>query len=195
MGSENEWVDLIKKGDHSAFEQMVGKYKNRVFNTIYSVMGDSQEADDIAQEVFVKVYFSINSFKGKSSFATWLYRITVNECIDALKKRKNKTVSIESSFSKDDKGAIKDILQGNEDSIEKQMISKETQKIITNLIFSLPEKYSLIVILKDIENLSYKEISQAMNISMDKVKVYLFRARQSLKQKLESCGEANLNGL
>jgi len=195
VNSDIELIDLIKKGNHAAFEQIVTKYKSTVFNIIYSVTGDISEADDISQEVFAKIYFSINSFKGKSLFSTWLYRITVNECMNAINKKKHKTISLDAEFLEKNDGTIKDILHDNEEDIEKQIMRKETQEFVRNLILSLPEKYRIIITLKHIENLSYEEITKAMNVSMDKVKIWLFRARQNLKEKLvqfKEVGEGEL---
>ena len=87
MEEDLELLGRFKKGDQHAFEFLVRKYKSTVFNTIYSIIGNTQEADDITQEVFLSVYTKAGSFKGESSFSTWLYRITVNKCVDELRKR------------------------------------------------------------------------------------------------------------
>lgn len=189
MVSDIELVNSAKKGDHPAFEQLVSKYKGTVFNIIYYITRGNEDADDIAQEVFLKIYFSLHQFRGNSLFSTWLYRITVNECLDEMKKRKYKTVSIEDNVFENNEGAIKYLLESKEDTAEKQLINRETREFVRRLIISLPDKYRLIITLRDLEDLSYTEISGIMNISMDKVKVWLFRARQKLKEKIESCKE------
>jgi len=184
MEEDFELLAKFKKGDQQAFELLVRKYKTTVFNTIYSIMGNAQEADDIAQEVFLKVYTKADSFKGKSSFATWLYRITVNRCVDELRRRKNKIISYETEFNQEEKLKLKDVLASRGNDITEKLRQKELQDIIQKAVNSLPEKYRIILTLKEIEGLSYKEISQIMKISLAKVKIWLFRARQKLKGKL-----------
>lgn len=184
MEEDFELLAKFKKGDRQAFELLVRKYKTTVFNTIYSIMGNAQEADDTAQEVFLKVYTKADSFKGESSFSTWLYRITVNRCVDELRRRKNKIISYETEFNQEEKLKLKDVLASRENDITEKLRQKELQDIIQKAMNSLPEKYRIILTLKETKGLSYKEISQIMKISLAKVKIWLFRARQKLKGKL-----------
>lgn len=184
MEEDFELLAKFKKGDQQAFELLVRKYKTTVFNTIYSIIGNAQEADDIAQEVFLKVYTKADSFKGESSFSTWLYRITVNRCVDELRRRKNKIISYETEFNQEEKLKLKDVLASGENDITEKLRQEELQDIVQKAMNSLPEKYRIILTLKEIEGLSYKEISQIMKISLAKVKIWLFRARQKLKGKL-----------
>jgi len=184
MEEDFELLTKFKKGDQHAFELLVRKYKTTVYNTIYSIIGNAQEADDIAQEVFLKVYTKAGSFKGKSSFSTWLYRITVNKCLDELRRRKNKIISYETGFNEEEKLKLKDVLASREKDSTEELIQNELQDIIQKAMNSLPEKYRIILTFKEIEGLSYNEISQVMKISLGKVKIWLFRARQKLKEKL-----------
>jgi len=184
MEEDFQLLAKFKKGDQHAFELLVRKYKMAVFNTIYSIIGNAQEADDIAQEVFLKVYTKVGSFKGKSSFSTWLYRVTVNRCVDELRKRNNKIISYETEFDEEEKLRLRDILAGKEGNITEGLIKEELEVIVQKAMNSLPEKDRVILTLKEIEGLSYNEISKIMKISLDKVKIWLFRARQKLKEKL-----------
>jgi len=184
MEEDFELLAKFKKGDRQAFELLVRKHKTTVFNTIYSIIGNAQEADDIAQEVFLKVYTKAGSFKGKSSFSTWLYRITVNKCVDELRKINNKVISYETEFNEEEKLKLKDVLASKEKDSTEELRQKELQDIIQKAMNSLPEKYRIILTLREIEGLSYNEISQIMKISLDKVKIWLLRARQKLKEKL-----------
>lgn len=184
MEEDLELLGKFKKGDQHAFEFLVRKYKITVFNTIYSIIGNTQEADDIAQEVFLKVYTKAGSFKGESSFSTWLYRITVNKCIDELRKRNNKIISYETEFGEEEKLKLKDVLASKEADITEELRQKELQDIIQKAMNSLPEKDRIILTLKEIEGLSYNEISQIMKISLAKVKIWLFRARAETKGEI-----------
>ncbi len=185
MDEDVELLESFKKGNYQAFERLVTKYKRKVFNTIYSIIGNVNEADDVAQEVFLKVYYSMSSFEYKSLFSTWLYRITVNKCLDELRKRKNKVISLENELSQDEVFRIKDILQDKQDNVVEKVIRNELQEIIWKVLNSLPKNYRLVLTLKEIDNLSYKEISQIMDISINRVKIWLFRARRKLKEKLK----------
>lgn len=189
METDRELIEAFKKGDQEAFAQLITKYKQTVFRAIYSLVPRQAEADDLAQEVFLQVYDSIDSYKYKSAFSTWLYRITVNKCYYELRKKK-RHVSLEAELS-DTAGKhegealkMKDLLVDDQESAEDRMINKETQELVRKLLGTLPEKYRMILTLKEIENLSYLEIARIMDISMDKVKVWLFRARLQLREKL-----------
>jgi len=184
MEEDFELLAKFKKGDEQAFELLMRKYKMAVFNIIYSIIGDADEADDIAQEVFLKVYTKAGSFKWKSSFPTWLYRITVNRCLDELRKRKDKFISLETEFDQDEELKLKDVLASKEEDVTEKLRRKELEDIIQKAMNSLPQRDRIILTLKEIEGLSYKEISQIMKISHGKVKTWLFRARQKLKGKL-----------
>ena len=185
MDNDIDYLEAFKKGNHQAFEKLVSKYKDIVFNRAYSIVGNIHEADELSQEVFLQVYYSAGSFKYKSSFSTWLYRVTVNKCLNELRKKKKRTVSLEDELNEEEELKIKDVLRSSEESIENKMLREEQRKIIRKILSSLPEKYRLILTLNNIENLSYKEISEELGISIDRVKIWLYRARQKLKERLE----------
>jgi len=186
MHEDTELLELSRQGDHEAFRQLVIRYKGRVFNAIYSVMGDAAESEDIAQEVFLKVYRYLGSFRHKSSFFTWLYRITVNECMDRLRKKsREKTVSLHAGLSREEQLKIEDVLQDKKQGAEDEMTGKELRGIVMKILGELPEKYRLILTLREIEGMSYDEIAQAMGISVACVRITLFRAREKLKEKIE----------
>lgn len=184
MDEDSQLVESFKRGNQKSFEHLVRKYKTTVFNTVYSMLGNTAEAEDTTQEIFLKVYSSLGSFKSKSSFSTYLYRITVNKCLDKLKKRKNQPISLENELNEEEQLRLKDIFSSDEKNIEDEIDRKELQETIRKILNSLPEKYRLVLTLKEIEGLSYKEMARIMKISVNKVKVWLFRARAKLKTKL-----------
>lgn len=186
-----ELIELFKKGDVQAFEQIVVKYKAKIAGTVYSIINSSQDVEDVVQDIFLIVYKSIHSFKGNSSFSTWLYRITINRCFYELKKRKHKVSSIEDYLNEEETLQISDILRSPEENLEDKIINDELRTTIHKILDTLPEKYRIIFILKNINGLSYKEIAQTMNISMNKVKVWLFRAREKLEDRLRPYLSAN----
>jgi RNA polymerase sigma-70 factor, ECF subfamily len=188
-----ELVESAKNGDHRDFERLVTKYKSMVFNVVHSFTGNYQESEDISQEVFVKAYFALDSFQYKSSFSTWLYRVTVNQCLDTIKKKKRRNLSLESDLNTNDATALKNIANDRRDNVEDAATNNELQGFIQKALDSLPGEYRIATILKEIENLSCKEIARIMNASVGKVKTLLFRARGMLRTKLtpfyESGGE------
>ncbi|MCL2334506.1 MAG: sigma-70 family RNA polymerase sigma factor [Endomicrobia bacterium] len=185
MLSDSELVRFSKDGRLEAFESLITKYKDRVYNIAFSFCANAAESDDIAQSVFVKAYANIGSFEEKAAFSTWLYRITVNECYTALKKRRTNVLSLDAEISNAEDISLADILADAKADIEKAMVSSETQNMMRKSITELPDKYRIILTLRDIEDMSYEEISRIMKISQDKVKVWLFRARNKLKQIIE----------
>ncbi|MBU0600745.1 MAG: sigma-70 family RNA polymerase sigma factor [Elusimicrobia bacterium] len=177
-------VEAFKNNDQQAFEQLVSKYKSNVFKTIYSVIGNQQEADDIAQEVFLKVYSYLGSFKFQSALSTWLYRITYNETIDYIKKHKNRFVSLDKEINEGEVLTVGDLLHDTGLSVENQMLVKEVQSRVRSTISSLPKKYDMVLTMVDLNNLSYNEAAEIMNISVNKLKVWLFRAHKMLMNKI-----------
>src|SRR3989339_189637 len=141
-------VKAAQANDDGAFEQLVTRYKTGIFKIIYSVIGQplgAREADDIAQEVFLKVYSHIGSFKFKSAFSTWLYRIAYNECISHLKRKKNKFISLDSILGEDESLKLQDVLRDKSLGIENAEAVKELQSLIRAAINSLPEKFALVL--------------------------------------------------
>lgn len=153
------------------FEKLVNQYASRVSNIIYQMLGSPNEVDDLAQEVFIKVYQHLKYFRKESKVFTWIYRITVNTVWDYLRKQKyRKTVPLEGiePTHTDTNGELKELLSAE--------------------IKRLPIKYRTILILKDIEGLSYKEISNILRCRIGTVESRLFRAREALRERLEKTG-------
>lgn len=176
-----ELIERIKQGDNGAFEVLVNQYSARVSNTIYHILGISSDVDDLAQEVFIKVYKHLDNFNQKSKFSTWLYRITVNTVYDYLrKKRHRRTISLE-ELEPEEPGRFTALPE----AVTGQAEQNELQKLLHKLIQELPVKYRTVVILKDIEGLAYNEIAGIMKCSLGTVESRLYRARMALRDKLK----------
>jgi len=188
IDTDLELIKSFKDGDQSSFVELVKKYKDRIYRLVYSIIHDRHEADDITQEVFLKVYFKINKFKENSSFFTWMYSIAVNECRHSLRKRKRTFISLDTPLSDDDAVGLGDILKSCEKDIESQLVEEEQIKLLKTLIDTLPDKYKTIYILRNIDGLSYREISEILSISAEKVRVWLFRAREKMDEKIRALG-------
>uniref|UniRef100_A0A7C6E959 RNA polymerase sigma factor n=1 Tax=candidate division WOR-3 bacterium TaxID=2052148 RepID=A0A7C6E959_UNCW3 len=160
-----------------AFEQLVMKYQHSVLNTIYRYIGNYNEAEDIAQNVFIKVWHKIKTFKKKAKFSTWLYRIVVNQCLDyQRKKKKEGTVSLDDKLSEE---KIPESL-----TVELDSEQKKKSAIIKQAINELPANQRIALILSKYENKSYQEIADIMGISLGAVAALISRAKESLKTKL-----------
>lgn len=167
------------------FENIYNEYKNKIYHYLVYLIGES-EAEDITQEVFLKINKGLNSFNGKSKISTWVYRIANNSAIDFMRSNKNKKKNdyfSEEDLTNEDK-AIKE--NKKVPTIEKQIIETEMNECIRMQINKLPENYKSVLILSDLEGLKNKEIAEILNLSIDNVKIRLFRARAHLKKILET---------
>jgi RNA polymerase sigma-70 factor, ECF subfamily len=174
--------------DNAAFDQLVLKYKDLVMNVCFRFMRNNAEADDCAQETFVKVFRSLHKFRFESSFSTWLYRIAVNTCKTRLcsqeYRRSKYAVSIDKQIETEE-GSVQFEIADKALSPRASMENKDRAVIIQEAINSLPEEQKTVVILRDIEGLSYEEISKISGYNLGTVKSKLARARQELKNKLK----------
>lgn len=180
-------ADLIKAfraGNADSFEILVNKYKDRVFNLCYRFLGDYQEAEDASQDVFVKVYNALNKFRFRSSFYTWLYRITVNTCKNRINSLAFKKVKKNVRLENNEISGLTEISdEGNNPAI--QLEKNERIKMIQHAINTLPQGQKTMIILRDIEGLSYEEISDITGKRPGTVKSRLSRARLDLSKKLK----------
>jgi RNA polymerase sigma-70 factor (ECF subfamily) len=174
MNDDIIYIAQFLGGEGQGFDMLVKKYQNRVLNIVYSLIGQDRESEDIAQEVFLKVYHNLSSFKQHSKFSTWLYRITVNTAYDFLRKRKN-IVSTDKVIEEK---------ENNPENYYDRLIARERKTIVQKAIERVPLKYRTAVILKDIEGLSYIEISDVLHCSIGTVESRIYRARQALKEEL-----------
>lgn len=179
---EHKIVDKAKKGDKAAFEQLVKLYSKYVYTTAFFMMRDTHDAEDISQEVFVKVYLSLKNFRGLSSFKTWVRKMTINTCIDKLRiksKTADKKVGLESFES-----SYEIIFPSFNHNIEKNFLTRETLKEVLNIIVKMEESYRIPLILRDLQDYSYREISILINKPIGTVKTNIHRARKIIKDKL-----------
>ncbi len=175
-----ELVAKIKKGDMDAFDELVNSYSGRVANIAYSLLSDREDALDVAQEVFIKVHRSIDSFRGESSVSTWIYRITKNVCTDILRKRKSNIISLDNDDENEPKTEIAD-----ESTAPEQVAERNAQiKAVQEAISQLDDNMRIIITLCDINGLSYDETAKILNCPMGTVKSRLYRARKNLRKIL-----------
>lgn len=181
-------VERAKRGDVQAFEQLISQYEKKVFNTAYRLTGNYEDAADVAQEAFLRAYSSIPEFRGDSSFATWLFRIVHNACLDELRKRKRQRMtSLDEPVAGEDgemdrQLAVADAADNPEQALERV----EVQRTVQESISALDEEYRVVVVMRDIQGYSYNEIADALGINLGTVKSRLNRARNALKEMFGS---------
>ncbi len=184
--NEELLVSKAKAGDVAAFEQLIEAYQKKVYNLALRMTGNQEDAADLAQEAFIRVFRSISGFKEQSSFSTWIYRITTNVCLDEIRKRKNrKVISIDEDIHMDDGEMKRQIV--SDDPLPDEMAERaELRNIVNDAINSLPEDQKVVITLRDLNGLSYEEIAQVLGIPGGTVKSRINRARQALRNVLLS---------
>lgn len=180
----NPEVDLVRrarKGDLSAYDELVRRYQERIYATVYHMTSNHEDANDIAQEAFIKAYQALKSFKGGSSFYTWLYRIAVNKTINFLKQRKNKH---HFSLNDIDFNAENDpdlVALVSDKTPFRNVGLTELQKKLNEALHKLSEPHRMVVVLHDVQGLSHDEIADIMDCNIGTVRSRLFYARQQLQ--------------
>jgi len=181
-----ELVKAFQAGKKAAFDELVLSHKDKVFNLCYWFVGDYQDANDLAQDVFFKAFKALKNFRFESAFSTWIYRITVNTCknrLNSLQYRlKKKFVRFNNTAAKSNPGVE---IVDESSSPEIELRRKEKSRLIQTAINSLSAEKKAVVVLRDIEGLSYEEISSATGFNLGTVKSKLARARQDLREKLK----------
>ena len=187
MPDLNEWnlIERLKKGDETAFKEIVESSQGLVYNTALGIVQNPEDAEDVTQEVFVQLYESIKSFKGESKLTTWLYRITVSKAMDHLrkKKRKKRFAFVQSLFGANEE-LVYDPPDFNHPGVS--LDNKEKSKELFKAIDLLPPKQKIAFTLNRIEGLSYQEISEIMKLTVASVESLLHRARKNLRKNLET---------
>ncbi|RYY56024.1 MAG: RNA polymerase sigma factor [Chitinophagaceae bacterium] len=176
-------VERLKAGDESAFKYMVTTWQAMVYNTSLGIVQKEEDAEDIAQEVFVQVFQSVGSFKGESKFSTWLYRITITKSLDheRKKKRKKRFAFISSIFGEEYQDDLQ-VPDFNHPGVV--MDKKEDASILFKAIATLPENQRIAFTLHKVESLSYQEVCEVMQTSISSVESLMHRARINLRKKL-----------
>ena len=176
---DGELVDRALSGEGGAFAELVLRHHARISGLCVSILGGPAEAEDAAQEIFLKAFQSLGKFRGSSSFSTWLYRVASNHCLDLLRKdARRKSESLDA------------LLEAEGERIQSLLSEPDAQRraedadLVDRILRTLPPDYRLILTLREVQGLSYEEIMEAMDCSLDSVKARLRRARESLEVSL-----------
>ncbi len=176
---ELKLIQIAQKGDSQALEALLLKYEKKVYNVAYRFMGNEADAYDMAQDSLIKIYKGIRAFRLEASFSSWVYRVTVNTCLDELRKRKKAPISLDSTL---ESGALIEDKTGM--TPEVHALNIESREDIQKAINTLSADHRVTVVLRDIQGLSYEEIADSLSISIGTVKSRLNRGRQRLKEIL-----------
>lgn len=183
--NEQQFIILLKEGTNQAFGQLLDEYQQKVFGTCISFVPNQEDAEDIAQEVFIEVFNSVSKFKGDSKLSTWIYRITTNKCLEFIRKKNTKK-----------RFGFMQSLMGNDTPIDKssyftefnhpgiQLENKEKSEILFVAINRLPEAQRIVYTLNKVDDLSYQEVSDITEKSISSIESLLFRAKKNLKEQL-----------
>jgi len=172
-----ELTSMVASGDHNAFSELVERYKNLVYSVVLRMISDKEEANDQAQEVFIKLYKNIDKYRDEFKFSTWVIRIATNHVIDFRRRSKN---HVETSNLED----LEQDAAIRQPSAEEAYLAKEQTKSLADAMESLPDMYKLPVVLYHQQGMSYQEISDIVGEPISKIKNRLFRARKLLKEAL-----------
>jgi RNA polymerase sigma-70 factor, ECF subfamily len=185
---DRELVRAAQRGAKGAFEELIHRHQNRVFAVARGILKRQEDVEDISQQVFVKAYFALKKFDQRSAFTTWLYKITVNECWDLLRKRKVRPLVYEADFSEEQTRhyqATKDQSDGAPDLVDRL----DARDRVERLLGFLDERDRGMLVLKEVEGFAIEEIAEVFDLNTNTVKVRLFRARQRILSQLKKAKE------
>jgi RNA polymerase sigma-70 factor (ECF subfamily) len=179
LSEEAALVRRVQTGDEAAFRQIVERYQAKVFSIICGILRNHNDAEDIAQQVFTKAFFSIRHFDFRSSLLTWIYKITVNECYDYLRKKKVRKLVYESDFSEEEARRLAQSAPVR-DQRPAPDVAAAQRDLVVKLLARLPAEERSLLLLKEVEGHSVEELAEMTGINENTIKVKLFRARHKL---------------
>ena len=179
QGFEDErvWLEQARRGDREAFGRLIGAYQTPVFNLAYRMLGNADEAEQAAQEAFIRSWTRLDGYDPAHKFSTWLLSITSNYCIDQIRKRRALLLSIDEPMP-----AHPALMSEQESGPEARVAESERQVVVQNLLETLPDDYRQAVVLRYWYDMSYEEIAEVMETTVSAIKSRLFRARRQLAQ-------------
>lgn len=187
--TEQELVALAKQGDQDAFAQLVQANQNKIYSLALRMTGNPEDGADLAQEAFLKAWRSLPTFQEESSFSTWLYRLTSNLCIDFLRKEKRRKAAVTTiSLDDDEEDSPPMEVADHRFTPETEVERRELRAAMSRALHSLSDEHRRILILREVEGLSYTEIAEALELEEGTVKSRIARARISLRNILQKDG-------
>jgi RNA polymerase sigma-70 factor (ECF subfamily) len=185
-------VRRVQAGDRGAFDLLVLKYQHKVVKLVMRYMKDPAEAEDVAQEAFIKAYRALPQFRGDSAFYTWLYRIAINTAKNALVSRDRSPISYEINLNSDDDAPDVASRLRDPDTPEGLALTEEIRTTVTAAIDALPEDLRTAIVLRELDGMSYEEIAAAMDCPVGTVRSRIFRAREAIDRRLREVFDGGL---
>jgi len=182
--NDQQLVERVQKGDRSAFDLLVRKYQHRVLKLVSRFVSDAAEAEDVAQEAFIKAYRALPAFRGDSAFYTWLYRIAINTAKNALVSNRRRPVDFDLDLQ-DPEQYERHARLKEADTPEGVLLTEEIRLVVEKALEQLPEDLRTAIVLRELEGLSYEEIAEAMDCPVGTVRSRIFRAREAIDKKLK----------
>lgn len=176
MEEDLKWVRQVLSGDKQAYANIINKYKNSLYATILRMTKNPQDAQDLVQEAFIKVYHQLGKFEQKGSFSSWLYRVAINHCMDEFRKKRYTMVEVNENT----------VVNGNHPEIV--FLKKEKNRQLERLIATLPEDERMIILLRYVNELSYIEIAELLDIPLSTVRNKIFRSKKKLRETVNREG-------
>lgn len=177
FSDERVWLEEARQGDRESFGKLIGAYETPVFNLAYRMLGNADEAEQAAQEAFIRAWTRLDGYDPAHKFSTWLLSITSNYCIDQLRKRRALLLSLDEPLP-----AHPALMSESESGPEARVAENEQQVVVQNLLETLPADYREAVVLRYWYDMSYEEIAEVMETTVSAIKSRLFRARRQLAQ-------------
>jgi RNA polymerase sigma-70 factor (ECF subfamily) len=181
----NKRIRQVLKGDQNAYTDIVNLYQHKLYQVCFRMLGNKQEAEDIAQEAFVRAYINLHTYDQKRKFSTWIYRIATNLCIDRIRKKKP-DYYLDAQIAGTDGLDMYSQIAAEEQLPEEAVEQMELQDRIQYEISRLPDKYRSVIVLKYIEELSLQEISEILDMPLGTVKTRIHRGREALRKQLNN---------
>jgi RNA polymerase sigma-70 factor (ECF subfamily) len=185
---ERMLIRRLQERDERAFEEVVRLYENKVFNLVFRMIGNQEEAEDLAQEVFVTVFKSVDSFRGEAKFSTWLYRIAANHCKNRMKylgrRSYKQTGELDEAAEREAQNAQPSALRPQVDGPDAVFEGLELERTVQRAMAALDPEHREVIVLRDIEDLTYEEIAEITGVELGTVKSRLHRARLQLKERM-----------
>lgn len=183
---EQALLQRCKDGEPGAFDELVARYQKRVFNFAYGIAGNQDDANDVAQEAFVRVFHSIQTFRGDANFTTWIYRIITNVYLDERKKSKSHRLTSLDDYIDLEENSVSRQIEDDSPLPDEIAQTKERNQVVRSAISSLPDYQRIIVTLYHLHDKSYEEIADILQLPIGTVKSRLNRARLALAEKLKA---------
>ncbi len=183
--TDQQIVAAVLAGHQHRFAELVGRYQGQIVNYVYRMLGNYDDAVDLSQDVFLKAYAALDSYRPQYPFGAWLFRIARNAAIDEIRRRRVATVSLDAPLQTDD-GSLQREVAGADPGPEDRLLEQELHRRVEAAITRLPDKYREPLVLRHAAEMSYEEIAETLELPLGTVKTRIFRAREALRRSLGS---------